>query len=345
MATTVNVSPASLDLASLGETAQLTAAVLDQNGATIAGATVAWATDAPAVATVDAGGLVTAVQNGGATVTATSGGASGTAAVTVAQRPARIEVSPPADTLVAIGDAVQLAAASFDANGNEVPDAALAWSSADQDVATVDAAGLVTATGNGTASIAAAAGSATGAAEITVSQVFVALDVLPAATTLFSLGDTIRLVAVGLDANGHPGPVGAVAWMSEHPAVATVDSAGLVTAVRTGGSDVFATSGELFDSSGVSVAQLAAEVRVTPAVDTLYAIGDTVRLSAVALDGNGHEVEDTDYVWSAPHPRVVTVDEAGLVTATGLGTGNIRVKATRAGANQIGVATITVIER
>ena len=41
----------------------------------------------------------------------------------------------------------------------------------------------------------------------------------------------------------------------------------------------------------------------------------------------------------------MTVDEAGLVTATGLGTGNIRVKATRAGANQIGVATITVIER
>ena len=132
--------------------------------------------------------------------------------------------------------------------------------------------------------------------------------------------------------------------MSEDDAVAAVDTTGLVTAVRTGSTDVFATVGELRDSAGVSVTQLASEVRVTPAVDTLGAVGDTVRLSAVALDRNGNEVEDTDYIWSAPHPSVVTVDDSGLVTARGPGTGEIRVKATRAGANYIGVATITVVE-
>ena len=68
-----------------------------------------------------------------------------------------------------------------------------------------------------------------------------------------------------------------------------------------------------------------------------------MRLSAVALDKNGNEVEDTDYIWSAPRPDVVTVDDNGLVTAVGPGTGEIRVKATRAGANYIGIATITVL--
>ena len=343
VATTLNISPASVDLSSFGETLQLTATVLDQNGQPIASAPVSWAIDDNSVATVDAGGLVTAVQNGSATVSATSSSASGTASVTVAQRLASIDVSPAADTLFAVGDSLQLTAEPFDANGNPVQDATITWSSEDDAVATVDSNGLVTAAGNGTANITAAAGGASGTAAVTVSQVIVGMDVLPAATTFFSLGDTIRLVAAGVDANGHPGSNLTVTWMSENDAVAAIDSTGLVTAVGTGSTDVFATSGELRDSAGVTVTQLASQVRVTPAVDTLNAVGDTVRLSAVALDKNGNEVEDTDYIWSAPHTVVVTVDDNGLVTALGPGTGEIHVKATRAGANYIGIATITVL--
>ena len=343
VATTLNISPASVDLSSFGETLQLTATVLDQNGQPIASAPVSWAIDDNSVATVDAGGLVTAVQNGSATVSATSSSASGTTSVTVAQRLASIDVSPAADTLFAVGDSLQLTAEPFDANGNPVQDVTITWSSEDDAVATVDSDGLVTAAGNGTANITAAAGGASGTATVTVSQVIVGMDVLPAATTFFSLGDTIRLVAAGVDANGHPGSNLTVTWMSENDAVAAVDSTGLVTAVGTGSTDVFATSGELRDSAGVTVTQLASQVRVTPAVDTLNAVGDTVRLSAVALDKNGNEVEDTDYIWSAPRPDVVTVDDNGLVTAVGPGTGEIRVKATRAGANYIGIATITVL--
>ena len=343
VATTLNISPASVDLSSFGETLQLTATVLDQNGQPIASAPVSWAIDDNSVATVDAGGLVTAVQNGSATVSATSSSASGTASVTVAQRLASIDVSPAADTLFAVGDSLQLTAEPFDANGNPVQDATITWSSEDDAVATVDSNGLVTAAGNGTANITAAAGGASGTAAVTVSQVIVGMDVLPAATTFFSLGDTIRLVAAGVDANGHPGSNLTVTWMSENDAVAAIDSTGLVTAVGTGSTDVFATSGELRDSAGVTVTQLASQVRVTPAVDTLNAVGDTVRLSAVALDKNGNEVEDTDYIWSAPRPDVVTVDDNGLVTALGPGTGEIHVKATRAGANYIGIATITVL--
>ena len=253
-----------------------------------------------------------------------------------------MEVAPSADTLLALGDTLRLSALTLDANDNAIADAEVAWSSTDEAVATVDSTGLVTATGNGTSDIAATVGEAAGSAAVTVSQLLVAMDVIPATKTLFALGDTVRLTATGFDPNGHAIAGIGFAWTSEHPTVATVDSQGLVTAVRTGGTEIFATTGELMDSAGVVVAQLASEVRVTPAVDTLDAVGDTVRLTAVALDRNGHEVEDTDYIWYAPHPAVVTVDADGLVTATGPGTGEIRVRATRAGANYIGVATITV---
>ncbi len=339
----INVSPSSAELSSFGETLQLSATVLDQNGQTIAGAAVDWASSDNSIATVDDAGVVTSVQDGVATVTATSGSATGTASITVAQRPARIAVSPAAAMFESIGDTVRLTAEAADANGNAVADPSLTWASEDEAVATVDEGGLVTAAGNGSANIAASSGSARGSAAVTVSQVIVAMDVMPAATTLFSLGDTLRLVAAGVDANGHAAAGLDVTWISENEAVVSVDADGLVTAVRTGSTDVFAESGEYRDSAGVTVAQLAAEVRVSPSVDTLAAVGDTVRLGAVALDANGNEVEDTDYVWTAPHPAVLTVDD-GLVTAAGAGTGEIRVKATRAGANHIGVAVITVLE-
>ncbi|MDE2897401.1 MAG: Ig-like domain-containing protein [Chloroflexota bacterium] len=342
VATTVSISPAAVDLSFLGETLQLTAGIADQNGQAMAGAPVSWTTSDSSVASVSAGGLVTAVANGSATVTATSGSAAGTAVVTVTQRVARVDVSPEAHTFSALGDSVQLTAAPFDASDNTVENATVTWSSQDDAVATVDSDGVVTAAGNGTTSVSAQAGAASGAAAVTVSQVIVEMDVVPAATTLFSLGDTIRLVATGVDANGYPGPAMAVTWVSQNDAVVTVDSRGLATAVRTGSTDVFATAAELLDSAGVTVAQLATEVRVTPETDTL-AIGDRLRLSAVALDGNGYEVEDADYVWSTSNPTAVTVDDTGLVTAVGPGTGDIQAQATRAGANHRGTATITVL--
>ena len=84
VATSITLSATSLNFASLGGTTQLTATVKDQNGATMASATVTWATSNASVATVSSTGLVTPVATGTATITATSGSGSATATVTVA---------------------------------------------------------------------------------------------------------------------------------------------------------------------------------------------------------------------------------------------------------------------
>ena len=77
VATLITLSEVSLSFASLGATSQLSATVKDQNGATMASATVTWATSDDAVATVSSTGLVTSVANGTATIRATSGSAAG----------------------------------------------------------------------------------------------------------------------------------------------------------------------------------------------------------------------------------------------------------------------------
>ena len=95
VATSITVSPTSLSFISIGATQQLSATVRDQNGATMSGASVSWASSAASVATVSSSGAVTSVADGTATITATSGSASGTAAVTVA-------IPAPADTIIAV---------------------------------------------------------------------------------------------------------------------------------------------------------------------------------------------------------------------------------------------------
>ncbi|MDE2663339.1 MAG: Ig-like domain-containing protein [Gemmatimonadota bacterium] len=166
-ATTVTINPSSATFTALGETAQLAAEVQDQTGQVMAGAAVAWASSDASVASVAASGLVTAAANGRVTITATAGSASGTAAVTVEQEVSAIAVSPAAATLVAFGGTLRLVAEASDANSHAVAGSEFSWSSSDTLVAQVDDSGLVTGVDEGTATITAEAGGASGEAEIT----------------------------------------------------------------------------------------------------------------------------------------------------------------------------------
>ena len=186
--TTIAITPDTVALTALGQTAQLAAEVRDQIGNAMTGAAVSWASSAASVATVSSTGLVTAVGNGTATITATAGSASGSATVTVAQEVSAVAVSPAADTLVA-GDTLRLAAEADDANGHTVAGAEFTWASSDTLVAVVDDAGLVTGHGAGEAEVTATTAAVAGRADFTV--------VAPAPTTIAITPDTVALTALG----------------------------------------------------------------------------------------------------------------------------------------------------
>ena len=156
VATTLTLSSTTLSFSSLGETQQLTATVRDQTGATMIGASVAWASSASSVASVSSTGLVTALADGPATITATSGSANGTASVTVEQVAASVTLSPSLIVLVVLtgpGATATVTASVTDAGGSAISNPSLTWSSNNLSVATVDANGLVTAVSGGLATI------------------------------------------------------------------------------------------------------------------------------------------------------------------------------------------------
>jgi len=155
--TVVVASSASLEFSAVADSSQLTAAVRDADGNDLAGAAITWANLDPAVATVSPSGWVVARGNGAAQIVASSGALADTVLVTVEQVATAVEVSPDA-LVLGQGRAEQLSAVVVDANGFAVQGApGVEWSSADETVATVDAAGLVTAQGWGSQTVVSAA--------------------------------------------------------------------------------------------------------------------------------------------------------------------------------------------
>lgn len=127
-ATTLTLSQTSASLSFLGQTLVLSATVVDQFQRPF-NATVTWSSDDPLVATVTAGGLVTAVGNGVTNIRATSGSLSASASVTVAQVATRVSaVSGNAQTGTvgqALADA--LVVRSEDQGGAPVPGASITF--------------------------------------------------------------------------------------------------------------------------------------------------------------------------------------------------------------------------
>ncbi len=334
--TAVTVTPATAELAALGETVQLRAEVRDQNGQAMAGAAVAWSSSAASVAAVDAAGLVTAAGNGMAMITATTGTASGSAAVTVEQVVSAVRVSAPADTVVE-GDTLRLAAEAADANGHPVPGAEFSWVSGDTAVATVDSAGLVTGVGAGEVEITATSAGVAGVAAFTVVAPVPATVAIGPDTVAFSaLGDSVRLAAEVRDQIGRVMDV-RVSWSSADTTVATVDSTGLVTSAGNGSATVTAMAGEVSGTAVVTVMQSAGSVIVSPASDTITP-GDTLRLTAEATDANGHVVAGTELAWTSGDTAVAVVDATGLVR--GIREGTATITASTGGVS--GTATVTV---
>lgn len=181
--TTLSLSRDTVTLAYLGATVTIVAKILDQNGTPLTGA-VTWASDAPTVAAVSTGGVITAVATGNTTVRATSGSLTATVAVTVAQAVTGLEVvSGDAQSALAGQPlATQVVVRARDQGGAPVEGVTVAFTP-DEGSGTVDPATAVTGA-DGTASTTWTLGEAFGPQSLTVtaatsSRVFTARSLSP----------------------------------------------------------------------------------------------------------------------------------------------------------------------
>lgn len=236
----ITLTPDSATLA-VGAELQLAAQVTAPDGTVLPGRVITYASDAEAIATVDATGRVRAVATGTARITAASEGRRATATIVVTPTPvAEVRVLPASETLVA-GQARQLVADVRSAAGAALAGRSVAWTSGSPLVATVSTDGVVTARAPGVAVIAATSEGVTGFATITVRERAVAtVTVTPVAPTV-AVNATVQLVATVRDALGDALADRLVTWTSSDASVAFVSSTGLVLGVRAGTVTITAT--------------------------------------------------------------------------------------------------------
>ena len=159
--TTITLSEQAITIG-VGDSKRVRAEVSD-------GSDVVWSSSDDSVATVSAAGVVRGVGAGSATITATANGVSESCSVTVQD----ITISLDKSELTLDIETESKKSATLVAtikNGSEVLDEEVVWSSSDNEVATVDQNGTVTAVAVGSATITAkrSQGNATATCQVTV---------------------------------------------------------------------------------------------------------------------------------------------------------------------------------
>ncbi len=256
-------------------------------------------------------------------------------------------VVTPTSITMPVGDTAQLTATGIYGHGNHPTTSQdltdqVAWTTTSNDVATVNSAGVVTATGPGsiqiTASIHGFTGTLTAFCTITVSGsagggtgtgAVVSLAIIPSAQSVAVPTQTAQFLAIGTTTSGATvNLTNSVAWSSSSLQIATIGAnTGLATALGQGTSTITA----IYNSGGSALTATATftvlggtteeytAVSIVPGSQSVSASGQTGQFIALATSGTTGLEEDVtnspQLSWLSSIPSVATI-------TTGLGSGN-----------------------
>ena len=198
-------------------------------------------------------------------------------------------------------------------------DRAVAWSSSDRSVATVDKAGTVHGLRPGTATVTATAEGKSGTCAVTVKAKAVNVTDVSLDRTELTLteGETETLTATVKPDNADNKKV---TWSSDKTEIATVDGAGKVTAVKAGEAVVTVTTEDGGKTATCKVTVKAKVIGVTEVTldktELTLTEGETETLTATVKPDNA---DNRKVTWSSDKTEIATVDGAGKVTAVKAG--------------------------
>ena len=256
-----------------------------------------------------------------------------------------VEITPQSPSIT-IGSTIQLITSLKDEGGKSVNSGIgdVQWESSNASVATVSSSGLVTGISVGSATLTVRFidnvgwKDALGTVMLRVSDQKVSSVAINPQIINVGIGQSSQILAVSKDANGDTITGLSIAWASSNVAVATVSSTGLVTGVSKGESTIIASVGGVSASGSVLVTDVSASsIEITPNKGTL-SIGQSSQLSARLKDAQGNIVAGRDVSWSSSDTAIVTVSNAGMLTA--ISDGESTITASVEGVS--GFATVTV---
>lgn len=311
IATSITLAPTSLAL-QIGQTSTLTRTILPNNVTVTA---VTWSSNNNSVATVN-NGVVSAIGVGITAINvATTDGSNLTTSIPITVTNPSTVIPVTGVTLnqqtavLHVTNTVQLVATVQPANATT---RTVVWTSLNTGVATVSQTGLVTAVALGNALIRATTTDGNKVASATVSVTVPVTSIsLSITSAALRVGQVQAVRATVLPSNA---PNKAVTWSSLNSAIASVTTNGSILGVSNGTTTIRATTVDMGLQASVTVTVYTPVQRVTinPPADIFLNVGQTRTLGYVITPATA---SNQMISWTSTSPLVVSVSNAGLVTA------------------------------
>ena len=215
----------------------------------------------------------------------------------------------PSTASLAIGETRQLSCSFTPSDATSD----ITWSTSASSVATVNSSGLVTAKGEGTATITAkSANGLSSSCEVTVYKPVVTSIKLSQSTMTLPVGDSQKLTYTVTPANALYSV--SVSWSTNNNSVATVSGLGLVTAIAPGTARITVkTENGRTDQCVVTVPAVPKSISLPS--DLTLSLHQQYQLTCSVSPSNAM----TSFTWSSSDTEIVSVTEDGLLTALGVG--------------------------
>ena len=278
--------------------------------------TVTWSSSNEKAASVDKNGVVTGIAEGETVITAVSTvdkNIKASKTIHVLRIP-MTGIQIHGEDTVNSGDTLQLSAECLPKNTTD--DKKVVWTSADEEVASVDSNGLVTAKRGGSVEITASCGEFSDKLEIRITQEVTKVEVVL---------DTDKLImGTATKATAKVNPSDAtdkiVTWSSDNEEVAVVDEDGNISTVGKGTANIIATASNGIEGSAKLIVEQAS---VSVTADYLNpVIGDKVQAKAeVKPEWLTEQMKELQ--WSSSNEEVADVSAEGLITTKAVGKAEI----------------------
>jgi hypothetical protein len=220
-----------------------------------------------------------------------------------------VEITP-AQTNTPVGSKIQFKAVGKDASGQPLPDAVKFWFAAPFDAATADEKGEVSFVEPGEITVGALIGKKVGHAHITVGKPHIASIGIDAPSAPLAVGSSHRLIAIPRNPSGDPRTDIALTWASKNPNIASVDSAGLVRALKPGKAVIAASGDGVSGETTVAIVKNPIAILAIAPSSSSAKTGDVVRFSGTSKGGASIPVE---IAWSVREDGAQIWPDGGFV--------------------------------
>jgi len=281
----------------VGETVQMKASI---DPGVVPGKVITWRSADPSVATVDQNGLVTAVSKGSVNIYAGVDGRENGKSIKV--KAPKVELD---DYTLSLYEGDTYTEGYYIEQGDfKNP---CEWTSDNEDVATVDQNGNITAVSSGKAKITLTCAGGSDYMYVTVKKLTATSISIAQSSVNMMIGDT---EALAVTVKPEQYPVSSLEWTSSNESVATVEN-GVVTAHSKGTAYIYAKADGKSDYcivkvSGIDVTSLTFDDTSA----TLYE-GEQFKINATISPSNATA---QDITWKSSNTRIATVED-GVVTA------------------------------